>query len=135
MKYDILKKIRAILVSDATIHTYVVDNIFVRKLPKAKITKQITLRKGYGSSNSIIPLCTHDVYISVWVQQKEVAEPYKVCAEITERVVDLFNRKGETLNVSDLVINQITRTDAEIDYDEDQEYWSSTIILACTTND
>ncbi len=135
MKYDILKKIRSVLVTDTTIHTYVGDNISVRKLPKSKITKQITIRKGYGKSDSIIPSCTHDVYISVWIQQKEVSEPYKTCVAIVERIIDLFNRKGETLNTNDLVINQITRTDAEIDYDEDQEYWNGTIILECVTND
>ena len=135
MRYDILKKIRAVLVADTTIHTYVGDNITVNKLPKSKIAKQITIRKAYGKSNSIVPICTQDVYIEVWVQQKEVTEPYKTCVEIIERIIDLLNRKGETLNPGDLIINQIVRTDAEVDYDESQEYWNGTIVLECTTSD
>jgi hypothetical protein len=135
MRYDILKKIRSTLVADTTIHTYVGDNITVNKLPKSKIAKQITIRKIYSKSDSILPACAQDIYIEVWVQQKEVTEPYKTCVEIVEKIIDIFNRKGETLNTGDLIINQIVRTSAEVDYDESQEYWTGSIVLECTTND
>jgi|GEM_PF-6934112 len=135
MRYDILKKVKSVLVADATIHTYVADDIRVRDLPLPKIPKQITIRKTFGTSNSIIPACDCTVYITVWVKQKEVTEPYKMTTQITERINDLFNRKGESLNESDLIVNQMKRTDAEISYTDDQEYWTSTIILECVTND
>jgi len=135
MKYDILKTIRTTLLNDATITSHVGVNVSVRKLPNRKVTKQITLRKTAGPSNSIICSRTQTVYISVWVLQKDIAEPYKECVEIVERVTDLFNRKGESLNTGDLIINQITNMDSEIDYDETLEYWFGIIILECVTND
>jgi hypothetical protein len=135
MKYDILKKLRAILLADPTIASHVGTNIKVRELPVTRVGKQITLRKTFGTSDSIIPLCRPDVFISVWVKQKEVTEPYKVTTEIVEKIIDLLNRKGESLNINDLIVNQIVRVDADISYNDEEEYWIGMIHLECVIND
>ena len=135
MLYDLLKKIRTTLLNDATIATQVGTNIAVTEMPYPRVTKQITLRKSDGKSDSIITIVNPTVFITVWVKQKEVTEPYKTCREICDKVIDLLNRKGESLNESDLKVNQIVKTDCSLRYDESEEYWIGVIIFDCFTNE
>lgn len=135
MVKDFLKTIRAILINDATIQSYVGSHIRISELPKARLTKQITLRKDYGISDSIIKIVNPTLFITVWIKQKENTEPYKLCADVVERIIDLLNRKGESLNDGDLIINQIVKTDSSIRYNESEEYWAGIIIFDVVTND
>ena len=136
MVKDILIVIRDIIKADSTILTYVsAADVKVADLPETRKSKQITLREDYGKSNSIIPLANPTIFVTVWVKEKDNAEPYKTCATIVRRVIALLNRKGETLNSSDLIINQITKTDASIKFDSELSCQVGTIVFDCITND
>jgi len=135
MLKDILIILRDILLADTTIKGYVGQNISVKSLPNTRLSKQITLRKSYGKSNSIITATNSTIFITIWVKQKDVEEPYKTCADIAHRVIDLFNRKGSSLNSSDLIVNQVVKTDAEINYSDEGEYWFCTIVFEVVHNE
>ena len=130
MKKDLLKIIRARLLEDTTIAAQVGQNIAVKDLPNDRVPKQITLKKTYGRSNSILTATNCNLYITVWVKNKDVDEPYKITATILEAVIDSLNRKGKvTLTDNDLQINQVIKTDAEINYDDEKERWVGTIVF------
>ncbi len=135
MSYDILKKVRKVLKDDATISAAVGTNVRVAEQPVPRVAKQITLRKSYGKSNSILNSTNPTIFVNVWVLQKETSEPYKACADIVERVLALLNRKGESLNESTLVVNQMVKTDCTIKYDDSQEYWVGAIVFDAVTNE
>jgi hypothetical protein len=136
MKKDILIVIRDILKADATILTYITAaDIKVADLPESRKSKQITLREDYGKSNSIITSANPTVFVTVWVKEKDNAEPYKTCSTIVRRAIDLLNRKGTTLNSGDLIINQITKTDASIKFDSELRCQVGVIVFDCVTND
>ena len=136
MIYDYLKKVRAVLNTDATIIAAIgANNVRVRELPFRKIPKQITLKSIVGNSNSIIPSAEATLYVYVWISQKESSTPYITARQISERVVDLLNRKGESFNTSDLILNQLWKNSMETYYDEPTEYWVSVISFRVVTND
>jgi len=135
--YDLTIKIRSYLLSDTTLKNMLSSSSSVRvtELPKEGEDKQITIRKSWGKSDSIILSTVSTLHIFVWVRQKKVDEPYKNCVQIVERVLELLNRKGSSLNESTLIVNQITKTSADITFDEGQEYWVGTVILEVITNE
>jgi len=135
MTYDLIKKIRTVLLNDATISSHVGTNIAVTEMPYARVAKQITLRKSDGKSNSIVTIVNPTIFITVWIKQKDTTEPYKTCREICDKIIDLLNRKGETLNESDLKINQIIKTDCSLRYDESEEYWVGVLVFDAYTNE
>jgi hypothetical protein len=135
MLYDILKKIRTVLLNDPTIAGHVGTNIAVQEMPYARVAKQITLRKSDGKSDSIVTIVNPTIFITVWIKQKEVTEPYKICREICDKIIDLLNRKGESLNESGLKVNQIVKTDCSLRYDESEEYWVGVLIFDAFTNE
>lgn len=135
MVYDILKKVRAVLLADTAITNVVGQNIKVGDQPVARATKQITLRKSYGTSNSIIQAGNPTVFITVWIKQKDSEEPYKDCATVVDRIITLFNRKGSSLNTSDLEVNQMVKVDASITYNDEQEMFVGVIIFDTVHNE
>ena len=135
MNYDILKKIRTVLLNDPTIAGHVGTNIAVQEMPYPRTAKQITLRKSDGKSDSIVTIVNPTIFITVWIKQKEVTEPYKICREICDKIIDLLNRKGESLNESGLKVNQIVKTDCSLRYDESEEYWVGVLIFDAYTNE
>lgn len=135
MKPDVLTIIRTKLLANSAITAIVGSNIGVRKRPIAKANAQITMRKTFGVSNSILPATRHDIFIDIWVLQKSVTEPYKTTTTLVEKILDVLNRMGESLNSENRVVNQIVKTDAEIDYTEDNEYWHGMINFECVTNE
>jgi len=133
--YDLLKKIRSTLLADSLISEKVGNNVRVAKQPVCKSAIQITLKRNYGKSNSIIPATNFPLFVSIWVKQQEVVEPYSICALLVEKVIDLLNRKGVSLNEEDLEVNQVVKTDADIQYDEEQERWVGIVIFDVVTNE
>lgn len=122
--------------SDPTISSQVGTHVAVRETPAVRVAKQITLRKSYGRSNSILHATNCSVYVTVWVKNKDVTEPFKSCSTIVNAVISLFNRKGETtLNSGTLVVNQLVKTDADISYDDGNEYWTGVIIFEAVHNE
>ena len=132
---DVLIVFRNTMLNDSTITSLVSTNVRVREQPKKRVAKQITLRKNYGISNSILDSANPTIFVTVWVKEKEEEEPYKVCATLVHRILDLFNRKGESLNSDNLIVNQIVKTDAEIFFDDEQKLWTGVITFDVVTND
>ena len=141
MKKDILIVLRSILLADPIISGYVGINVRVKDLPKKRTLRQITLRKSYGKSNSIITLVNPTVFITTWIREKEKEEvtendqPYQTCANIVHKIIDLFNRKGESLNSGDLIINQMVKVDAEIYFNDSKKEYIGVVTFDIVTND
>ena len=135
--YDLTAKIRSYLKADATLVALLssANDVRVTELPKDGVDKQITIRKSWGKSDSILPAAFSTIHVFVWVRQKKVSEPYKTCVSIVNRVVELLNRKGTTLNQSTLEVHQMVKTSAEISFDEEQQYHVGTIIFEVITNE
>jgi len=125
---DIAKTIRTHLINSATI-TGIVDvgNIFVSNSPKAKATKQIVIKEIPGPSNSVLDLEQGNLNLIVVVDGDKVSEPYAETKTIVEAILDLLNKKNETLLDTDSAMRWLVKSGVDYIYNQDEYYWMAVI--------
>lgn len=119
--------IRGHLIGDAGIIAEVsTSNIFIHNSPKPKATKQIVIKDIPGPSNSVLDLEQGEIQLMIIVDET-ISGPYAKVREITELVLDLLNKKNETLIDSNSKMRWFVKTGADYIYSQAEYYWMGLI--------
>lgn len=119
---DVAKTIRGHLIGSATITNLVsTDNIFISNSPKSKAAKQIIIKEIPGASNSVLDLEQGNMNIMVVVDDT-VSESYKSLKEIVDSILDLLNKKNETLLDTDSAMRWFVKSGVDYIYNQDEYY-------------
>jgi len=125
---DFIKEVRALLVTDATLASYVEDRIYLASKPikpkDVSITwlPQITMRMNDGTSDAQFGVCYPIFYIDIWVSRYC---GFTSASQIGKRVVELLN--GQHLTSGELEVYRIQKNASMIVYEDESMLWHRTI--------
>lgn len=133
---DFIKEVRVLLITDATLASYVESRIYLASKPiKPKDVSipwlpQITMRMNDGSSDAQFGVCYSTFYIDVWGAQRC---GYTNTSKIGEQVVKLLN--GQHITSGELEVYRIQKNANTIIYEDDTRIWHRTITFEIVMDD
>lgn len=120
---EILKTIRAKLLANGDLTTLLGGNfIYIKNVPLTRINKYITLGETFGNSESILE-ATRGIFTIVTHVSDSVPEPYATIREIAVKILEILNKKNETLTDGNTTVWWFKKTDAESVYDNGSKSW------------
>lgn len=133
---DFIKEVRILLVTDATLASYVGSRIYLASKPiKPKDVSipwlpQITMRMNDGTSDAQFGVCYPTFYIDIWTKQKC---GFTEASQIGEQVVKLLN--GQHITSGELEVYRIQKNASTIIYEDDSMLWHRTITFDVVMDD
>ena len=130
---DFIKEIRALLLLDATLTSYIGNRIYISHKPVATTIAdypQIIMRMDDGSSDAQFGVCYPTFYVDIWCSQKE---GWTKSSEIGKRVVELLN--GLHLTSGELEVYRVQKNASTVIYDDTVKLWHRTINFMLVMND
>lgn len=124
---DFIKEVRVLLVTDATLASYVGSRIYLASKPRKSKNidtpwlPQITMRMNDGTSDAQFGICYPTFYIDIWVSRYC---GFTSASQIGEQVVRLLN--GQHITSGELEVYRIQKNAGTIIYEDSSLLWHLT---------
>jgi len=130
---DFIKEVRALLLLDGTLISYVGNRIYTAYKPIATTIAdypQITMRIDDGNSDAQFGVCYPTFYIDIWTRQYG---GWTQASEIGKRVMELLN--GLHLTSGELEVYRVQKNASTVTYDDAAKLWHRTLTLMVVCED
>lgn len=96
--------------------------IYTKNVPLTRVNKYIVLKESFGKSEVVLH-ATKGIFTAVVYISDSVNEPYRIIREIGTKILEILNRKNETLTDANTTIWFFVKIDAEPVYDNSNKSW------------
>lgn len=130
---DFVKEVRALLLLDGVLISYVGSRIYTSYKPIATTIAdypQITMRIDDGDSDAQFGVCYPTFYIDIWCEQRE---GWTESSEIGKRIIELLN--GLHLASGELEVYRVQKNASTVTYDDAARLWHRTINFSTVMED